>query len=290
MNFKEKLGRQFLITTELGPTKGTNIEETLEKAKKYLPLDAVNIHDCPMASLRINSMALSHIIQTELGVETIPHFTCRDRSLLGTQADLLGAHALGIQYILPTTGDGPQHGPYPSKAVYDLDTLGLISLIKKMNRGVDYNEKEFGGSTNFTISATAAPTARNMEIEFNRIQAKIEAGADFFQTQPVYDAKKAISFMERMPRIPVIMGIMPLKGLKMAEYMRDNVAGVEIPEEVMERLRQDKSAGIKIACELIQQIYTHINGIHIMALGNVEGTNEIIEFVRTLEPPDPGTR
>ena len=282
MRLKEKLGKQFLITTELGPTNGTNVKETIEKTKRYLPLDAVNIHDCPMANLRINSIALSHIIQEELGIETIPHFTCRDRSLLGTQADLLGAHALGIRYLLPTTGDGPQHGPYPSKAVYDLDTLGLISLIKKMNRGVDYNEKEFSGSMDFTISATATPAARDMEIEFRRIQTKIDAGVNFFQTQPVYDLDKGISFMERIRplKIPLIMGIMPLKGLKMAEYMKENVAGIDIPEEIMERLRQDNKAGIKIACEFIQQIYPYVDGIHIMALGNIEGTNEITEFTR----------
>ena len=287
MGLKKKLGKQFVITTELGPTNGTTVEETLKKARGYFPLDAINIHDCPMANLRINSIALSHIVQTELGIETIPHFTCRDRSLLGTQADLLGAHALGIRFILPTTGDGPQHGPYPSKAVYDLDTLGLISLIKNMNRGVDYHGKEFGGSTDFTISATAAPAAKNREVELRRIRAKIEAGTDFFQTQPIYDASKAISFMEEVSplNIPVIMGIMPLKGLKMAEYMRENVAGIDIPDEVMERLRQDKKAGIKIACELIQQIHPYVSGVHIMALGNVEGTNEIIEFVRSLKEP-----
>ncbi|MEW6382294.1 MAG: methylenetetrahydrofolate reductase [bacterium] len=285
MSFKEKLGKQFVITTELGPTNGVNVEETLEKARRYLPLDAVNIHDCPMANLRINSIALSHIVQTELGIETIPHFTCRDRSLLGTQADLLGAHALGIRFILPTTGDGPQHGPYPSKPVYDLDTLGLISLIRNMNRGVDYNEKEFGGCTDFTISATAAPSARNREIEFRRVQDKIQAGAHFFQTQPVYDAEKAIAFMQEMSplQVPVILGIMPLKGLKMAEYMQKNVAGVDIPEQVMDRLRQDGKAGVRIACELIQQIYPYVNGIHIMALGNIDGTNEIIEFVQALK-------
>ncbi|MCI5121990.1 MAG: 5,10-methylenetetrahydrofolate reductase, partial [Candidatus Electrothrix sp. AUS4] len=116
MNLKEKLGKEFVITTELGPVKGLLTEDALEKARTYLPLDGINIHDCPMGNLRINPVAMGSLIQNELNVEAVPHFTCRDRSLLGTQADLLGAHALGIRNLLVTTGDPPKHGPYPSKA------------------------------------------------------------------------------------------------------------------------------------------------------------------------------
>ena len=146
MNLSEKLGKKFVVTTELGPVKGVLAEESLTKARSYLPLDGINIHDCPMGNLRINSIAMGTMLQNELHIEAIPHFTCRDRSLLGTQADLLGAHAQGIRNILVTTGDPPKHGPYPSKAVYDYNTSELIRLIKKMNNGLDYNEKEFGGN------------------------------------------------------------------------------------------------------------------------------------------------
>lgn len=123
MNLFEKLGKQFVITTELGPVKGVLADESLEKARSYLPLDGINIHDCPMGNLRINSIAMGTLIQNDLSIEAIPHFTCRDRSLLGTQADLLGAHAMGIRNLLVTTGDRPKHGPYPSKAVYDYNTF-----------------------------------------------------------------------------------------------------------------------------------------------------------------------
>ena len=125
MNLANKLGKSFVITTELGPVKGALFGESLDKAQEYLPLDGINVHDCPMGNLRINSISMASLIQKKLNLEAIPHFTCRDRSLLGTQADLLGAHALGIRYVLVTTGDPPKHGPYPSKPVYDYNTITL---------------------------------------------------------------------------------------------------------------------------------------------------------------------
>jgi len=278
MSLKAKLGKKFVITTELGPTEGTDIRTTLRKVREYLKLDGINIHDCPMARLRINSIALAHLVQEETGIETVPHFTCRDRSLLGTQADLIGAHALGIRHLLPTTGDPPQHGPYNSKAVYDLNTIELIKLIKKLNNGVDVLGKPFEGATDFMVSATASPVAANMDAVYARVQSKIEAGADYFQTQPVYDAEKAISFMDGMKRFgkPVILGIMPLKSLKMAEYMKNHVDGVEVPDEVIAKLKEGKT-GAELACELVSQVYKHIDGIHIMALGDIKASNIIIE-------------
>ena len=174
MSLIEKLGKSFVITTELGPVKGTLFQESLDKAKDYLFLDGINVHDCPMGNLRINAISMASLIQRDLSLEAIPHFTCRDRSLLGTQADLLGAHALGIRYVLVTTGDPPKHGPYPSKPVYDYNTLELMQLIKKMNSGVDYNDKEFGGNTDFRIASTALPTARDLDRELKKMEKKIQ--------------------------------------------------------------------------------------------------------------------
>lgn len=285
MGVFEKLGNKFVITTELGPTSGTDVKATLEKAGQYIHLDGINIHDCPGANMRINAIALACIVQSELGIDTIPHFTCRDRSLLGTQADLLGAHALGIRYILATTGDHPQHGPFPgSSAVYDLQTLDLIRLIKQMNKGLDANKKEFKGPTSFYVSATAAPVAANMDAVYSRVRRKIEAGADFFQTQPVYDIEKAVAFAQKMKELqaPVILGVMPLKSLKMAEYMRDYVEGVEIPEEVIQRMKEPGTPGVNIVCELVEQVYKYVDGIHIMAMGDVRASNVIIEKILSL--------
>lgn len=284
MDLTEKLGKNFVITTELGPVKGVFTDEALDKARSYLPLDGINVHDCPMGNLRINSIAMANLIQNNLNVEAIPHFTCRDRSLLGTQADLLGAHALGIRNILVTTGDPPKHGPYPSKAVYDYNTFELIRLIKKMNNGLDYNDKEFGGRTDFKIACTAIPTAKNPDREIARMEEKISAGADFFQTQVVYDAERVLSFLEKARELnkPIIIGMMPLKSVKMARFLNSKVEGIDVPEEVISRMENEGTTGIEIACDFIREVANYTDGIHIMAMGDIKSTNSIIEFVNTL--------
>ncbi len=284
MNLMEKLGKSFVVTTELGPVKGVQVNESLKKARDYFPLDGINIHDCPMGNLRINAIAMANLIQTNLKVEAIPHFTCRDRSLLGTQADLLGAHALGITNILVTTGDPPKHGPYPSKPVYDYNTFDFIRLIKKMNRGLDFNDKEFGGHTAFNVACTATPTARNLEQELDKMRRKAEAGADFFQTQVVYDAEKTIRFAEKAKEIgkPVLVGIMPLKSVKMAKYMNEKVDGIDVPDDIIARMENEGSTGIEIACSFVKAVFKYVDGIHIMALGDIKGTNQIIEFAKIM--------
>lgn len=284
MKLIEKLGKKFVITTELGPVKGALTDESLGKAQNYLSLDGINIHDCPMGNLRINSISMAGLIQNKLNVETVPHFTCRDRSLLGTQADLLGAHALGINNLLVTTGDPPKHGPYPSKAVYDYNTFELIRLIKKMNNGLDFNDKEFGGKTNFNISCTAMPTSKDQDREIERMEKKIAAGADFFQTQVVYDPEKTISFLEKARKLkkPMLIGLMPLKSVKMARFMDKNVDGIDVPEHVISRMENDGKTGVEITCEFIKEIIEYIDGIHIMAMGDVKGTNDIIEYTDSL--------
>lgn len=283
MKLKEKFDSTKVITTELGPVKGVLTEESVQKARRYLPLDGINIHDCPMGNLRINAIAMGSLVQQGLGVPAIPHFTCRDRSLLGTQADLLGAHALGIRHILVTTGDPPKHGPYPSKAVYDYNTFDLVRLVKKLNQGLDYNDKEFGGRTDFMVSCTAVPTSRDLDREIGRMEKKIAAGADFFQTQVVYDAEKTLAFLEKTGplNVPVVIGIMPLKSVKMARFMDRNVDGIDVPEEVIARM-EDGASGIDIAKDFIDRIINSADGIHIMAMGNVDGTNELVSFIRAL--------
>ena len=284
MNIKEKFGKKIIITTELGPVKGVLTDASMEKARQYLPLDGINIHDCPMGNLRINSIAMANLIQRDLGVPAIPHFTCRDRSLLGTQADLLGAHAMGIRHILVTTGDPPKHGPYPSKAVYDYNTLDLIRLIKRLNSGTDYNDKGFGGKTDFVISCTAMPTSRDMDREIKRMEKKIAAGADFFQTQVVYDGPKTLEFLEKATPLntPVMIGIMPLKSAKMARFMDKNVDGIDVPDSVISKMEKQGATGIEIACDFIKEVIDHVDGIHIMAMGDVKGTNTIIEFINSI--------
>ncbi|MFH2060571.1 MAG: methylenetetrahydrofolate reductase [Pseudomonadota bacterium] len=284
MGLFDKMGKKFVVTTELGPVNGVMADESLKKAKDYQELDAINIHDCPMGNLRINAIAMGNLIQNELKTQAIPHFTCRDRSLLGTQADLLGAHTLGIRNLLVTTGDPPKYGPYPSKAVYDYNTFDLVKLIKKMNSGLDYNDKAFGGNTDFSISCTAMPTAKNLDAEITRMEKKISAGADFFQTQVVYDAERTLGFLEKARPLgkPVLIGVMPLKSVKMAQFMNKNVEGIDVPQAVISRMENQGATGIEIVCDLIKTLYSHTDGIHIMAMGDVAGTNKILEFIATL--------
>jgi methylenetetrahydrofolate reductase (NADPH) len=283
MTLIDKLGKSFVFTTELGGINGTDIEGSIAKLKEYDGVDAINIHDCPNARLRMNSVMAAAIIKQVAGVETIPHFTCRDRSLLGTQADLLGAHALGIRYMLPTTGDGPQHGPYQSAAVYDYNTAKLIELIKNFNQGKDANGEAFTGQTQFSVAATATPGAANLVAETANMQRKISAGADFFQTQPVYDPEQAGRFIDKAKSLgkPVLLGLMPLKSLKMAEFVNKNVAGVTVPAQILTEMEQGKT-GFEIACEFICQIYRQVDGIHIFGMGDVAVTNRLVAFTREL--------
>ncbi|MFH1562690.1 MAG: methylenetetrahydrofolate reductase [Nitrospirota bacterium] len=281
MELKEKLGKEFVVTCELGGTQGTDVEKSLEDAKSLSRADGINIIDCAMAKLRINTFALTHIIQEELNVCCIPHLTRRDRSILALQSDLLGAHCLGVRYILAATGDPPQHGTYKdSAAVYNLNTPGLIKLISNLNKGLDYNGEEIKGKTDFFISATATPAARNLDKEIELVKSKVDAGANLLQTQPVYSSEQAKRFLEKVSPlgVPILLGVMPLKSVKMANYLNENVHGINVPENVIASLEKYGS-GIPIACELIDQIRDFAAGIHILAMGNVENMNAIMEHI-----------
>ncbi len=287
MNLRDKLGKEFVIATELGGTVGANVSKSLEDIKRYKKVDALNVIDCASARLRINSFMLAHIILTEFPeLDVVPHLTCRDRSILGLQADLLGGNSLGVKNILATTGDAPHEGPYKdSKPVFNLTSIELIKLINNLNNGLDYNGKEIKGNTDFFVSATAAPGTKSPDMEIDRMRRKIEAKAGFFQTQPMYDAEKTKNFLSKANDLstPILLGIMPLKSLKMAKFMNENVAGIDISEDVMDKI-ENGVKGVEIAKEFIKEIYGSegLSGIHIMALGDVDATNEIIDFTRKL--------
>jgi homocysteine S-methyltransferase len=288
MRLKDKLGKEFVITTELGGTPGTNTDKSLDDIRSYLHIDGLNVIDCASARLRINSFSMAHIIQAEFpNLDVTPHLTCRDRSILGLQSDLLGGSVLGIEYVLATTGDPPKEGPYKdSKGVFNVSSIKLIKMINNLNNGLDYNDKEIKGQTDFFISAVAAPGAPNLNSVIERMKKKIDAGANFFQTQPMYDVEKTKRFFEQACSlgVPILLGIMPLKGLKMANFMNEHVAGIDIPSDVIAKL-EGGVKGTEIVKEFIKEIYglSGLSGIHIMALGDVSATNEIISFVDGLK-------
>lgn len=239
-------------------------------------VDAVNVTDCPLAKLRMSPIALSHIIQEKIGLEAIFHITCRDRNLLGLQAELLGASALGVKNILALTGDPPEMGDYiMATGVFDVDSIGLVKMVNKLNNGYEYGGNELKDKTDFFIGIAVNPTAPDLTKEIKRLEEKVLAGANFIQTQPIYDIGLLEKFLKHTAHIniPKIIGIMPLKSYKMVEYLNKNLPGIFVPPEVKEKMRgKDVEEGVKISRELISKIrkFKEVAGIHIFPLRNMD--------------------
>lgn len=280
MNLREKLAaNKFVVTVELDPPQTLNIDKILREVngtdfRKIV--DAVNVTDCPLAKLRMSPIALSHIIQEKIGLETIFHITCRDRNLLGLQAELLGAAALGVRNILALTGDPPDMGDYVKiTGVYDVDSIGLIKMVNSLNNGYKYLGGELKDRTDFFVGAAVNPTASNLKKEIERFEGKVSAGINFVQTQPIYDVELLKKFLKLTSHIniPKIIGIMPLKSYKMVEYINNNLPGIFIPYKLQERMKgKDVKEGIKIAREIINKIckLKEVAGIHIFPLRDME--------------------
>lgn len=287
MNLREKLSLgKFVITVELDPPKSIDSNQILNEVsdKRFQNIvDAVNVTDCPMARLRTSPIALSHIIQEKLSLETIFHITCRDRNLLGLQAELLGASMLGVENILALTGDPPDLGFHSmATGVYDLDSVGLVKMINGLNHGFDYTGDKLNNHTNFFIGAAVNPTASDLKKEIKKIKEKIEGGAHFIQTQPIFDLEKLGSFLKITTdiHIPIIVGVMPLKSYKMVQYLENNLPDIFIPNHIKERMKgKTLEEGIKIARELIEGIkkLNEISGIHIFPLRNMNMVTRLFD-------------
>ena len=287
MNLREKLSLgKFVITVELDPPKSIDSNQILSEVrdKRFQNIvDAVNVTDCPMARLRTSPIALSHIIQEELSLETIFHITCRDRNLLGLQAELLGASMLGVENILALTGDPPDMGFHSmATGVYDLDSVGLVKMINGLNHGFDYTGEKLNDHTNFFIGAAVNPTASDLKKEIKKIKEKIEGGAHFIQTQPIFDLEKLGSFLKITTdiHIPIIIGVMPLKSYKMVQYLENNLPDIFIPNHIKERMKgKTLEEGIIIARELIEGIkkLNEISGIHIYPLRNMNIVTRLLD-------------
>ena len=280
MNLREKLAaNKFVVTVELDPPKTLNLDKILTEissANFRKIVDAVNVTDCPLAKLRMSPIALSHIIQEKIGLEAIFHITCRDRNLLGLQAELLGASALGVKNILALTGDPPEVGDYAmATGVYDIDSIGLVKMVKKLNNGYEYRGNKLKDKTDFFIGIAVNPTAQDLAKEIKRFEKKVSAGANFIQTQPIYDIELLKVFLKLTAHIniPKIIGIMPLKSYKMVEYLNNNLPGIFVPPGVKERMKgKDVEVGIKISRELIDKInkYKEVAGVHIFPLRDMD--------------------
>lgn len=266
----------FTLTAELDPPKSAASAVTEAQIIKVAPyVDAVNIADCPMAKLRMSPIALSSIIQVRYQMESIFHLTCRDRNVIGLQAELLGAYALGVHNILTLTGDPPSIGDQPNaKGVFEVDSTGLIEIARTLNSGEDLMGHSLGEATNFYIGTTANPGADDLYVEIRRLEGKKKAGAQFIQTQPVYDIRQAELFMDSAKDLdlPILFGIVPLKSFKMAAYLHNNVPGIYIPPHIMRAMEAGtRDTGLQISRELVGELRSiHADGAHLMPVNDVD--------------------
>jgi 5,10-methylenetetrahydrofolate reductase len=278
--------KQFAITAEIGPLKGTDTTEIKEVAELlHGRVTAANVTDQQSAVMRLGSMAVCHLI-SDHGLEAVFQMTCRDRNRIALQSDLLSAWVLGIKNVLSITGDLPSLGDHPqAMSVYDLDSVQLLSVISRLNQGFDMMGNELKGKTDFFAGAVVNPganTEASFELQLFKMEKKIKAGAKFFQTQAVYEPDKFAKFMKRVEGfgVPVLAGIIPLKSVGMARFMNKNVAGVFVPEETIQKMAaaKDKTqAGVDIAAGLIKDLKGICQGVHIMAIGWEKKVPQILD-------------
>jgi homocysteine S-methyltransferase len=281
--FAAKLAKGQKVTTiEITPPKGLDIEPILEKARACadMGIDAINIPDGPRASSRLSPMVTAVKIQQAANIESILHFCCRDRNLIGMQSDILGAYAMGLRNMLVITGDPPKMGDYPqATGVFDMDSITLTGVIRNLNRGIDLGGNQFSPPTALAIGVGANPVATDIKREIEKYHQKVLAGAEFAVTQPVFDADTLFRFLDstKQSKIPVIAGIWPFTSLKNAEFMANEVPGVVVPGKLLERMsaaktqQQGKIIGVEIARELIDRISDRVAGFAVSApFGNVK--------------------
>ncbi len=290
--FGWKIARRAWVTSvELVPPRGYDLSETVEKSRKLcrFGIDAINIPDGPRASSRISPLVAAQQILREANIEPILHFCCRDRNLIGMQADLLGCAAVGIRNILFVTGDPPKLGHYPdATGVFDTDSIGMCSVQRRLNRGVDIGGQAVDPPTQAVIGVGLDPTSLDRKRELERFKAKIDAGAEFAITQPVFDPYALLSFLDKIGDcpIPIIAGIWPLASYRNAEFMQNEVPGVIVPDETMNRMQavskkskeEQLKVGVHIAREMIEAVRHRVNGVQVSApFGRVEIALAVLE-------------
>lgn len=262
-----------VVTAEVGPPKGVDIQEMKENARLLKGwVNAANVTDQQSSVMRLGSLAACHIIQ-ERGLEPIFQITCRDRNRLALQSDLLSAYTLGIENVLCLTGDYVSLGDHPqAKPVFDLDSVTLLQAARELEGGKDLAGKELKGSPHFFLGAVVSPVSDPVEPQIIKMEKKVKTGAQFFQTQAVYEPKKFEEFMRAVEylKVPVLVGIVPLRSVAMARFMNKNVAGIRIPEELIEELGRAENKvekSVEITARLIRQMTDMCQGVHLMAIG-----------------------
>ena len=287
---------EFVTSVEVLPPKGVDSKKTLDSIRllKNAGVDGVNIPDGARAQSRMSALATAVLVEQQIGIETVLHYCCRDRNLLGMMSDLLGAAALGLRNILVITGDPPKMGPYPdATAVFDIDSIGLTNMVNKLNHGLDLGNNPIGEPTAFCIGVGVNPGAINLDEEIKRFEWKVEAGAQYAITQPVFDTEQLRDFLERIEhvRIPVIAGIWPLVSYRNAEFLHNEVPGVRVTPSIMERMKEasniskeaGREEGLKIARESLLDVRDVIQGVQVSApFGNVKYALEVFGALEEL--------
>lgn len=280
----------FWMSFELDPPKGATTERMLTHAREAAQAGAhaVNLADSPMARVRMSSLASAALIERELGIPTLLHFTTRDRNLMGLQADLLGAHALGLRSLLALTGDPPGLGDYAhATAVYDLDSVGLLHLVTRLNSGFDAQSRPLAGATQFHVSAGVDPGAPDLHSMVVRTRDKIAAGAMRLLTQPIYEPDVLYRFLDALqPDVPIILGVMPLLSGRQADYLHHEVPGIRIPPLVRHAMHaagdQGERVGLELSEELVQTVRAYIHGVYVVpSLGRVKGPLRLLRAFRS---------
>ena len=279
---------EFAVTAEVGPPKGIHIEGLLEEAKTYLSdITAVNVTDNQSSVMRLGSLGVCKALKDE-GLTPIFQLTCRDRNRIALQSDLLSAAMLGIENLLLLTGDHTKMGDHPqAKPVFDLDSVSLIHAVKQLESGVDLGGNQLVGEPpKFAKGAVVSPCSDSVDAQLAKMERKVAAGADYFQTQAVFEPEKFIKFMEKAKQLgkPVQIGIIIPKSVGMARFMNANVAGVHVPEDMINELKADKEktkagiTGVEIAARIIRECKPYCQGVHIMALGWESKVPEVLKL------------
>ncbi len=277
----------FAVTVEYNPPKGTNISSVLDSAKQLVGrVHGVNVTDNTAAVVRAGSLPVCRLLY-ELGHDPVMQLTCRDRNRIAMQSDLMGAHMLGIRNILCLTGDYPTVGDHKeAKPVYDLDSVQVLQLVQGLNNGKDMMGNKLDGSTAFTIGAAVTPEADLVGPVLAKFEVKVKAGAQFFQTQAVYNPDIFASFMKQVRpfNVKVLAGILVLRNHKMAEFMNANIPGMSVPKEMIDELKaagdRAEDVGVDIAVQSIKAVRPHCDGVHIMA---IKATHRLAEIITKAE-------
>jgi 5,10-methylenetetrahydrofolate reductase len=297
---RSRIGRlihegEFVTMVEIVPPRGIDCAKELRGAHELagVGVHAINVPDSPRASARMSAQSLCIQIQQKTGIETVLHYTCRDRNVLSIQSDLLGASSIGLRNILCLTGDPPKLGNYPdATAVYDVDAIGLVNIVHRLNHGLDIGGNPIGASTGFTIAVAANPGVPDIDHEIRRFAWKVEAGAEYAITQPVFDLRILEAFLKRIEgfRIPVVAGIWPLTSLRNAEFMKNDLR-VSVPDEILTRMagastpELARAEGIRIAQEMLAAARAMVQGVQVSApFGRYSSAVEVLSAVLPGQP------